>query len=222
MEDLWSPQVGMRGCGRLRRAKLIGEPLRHEGTVNSAVFSPDGNLWSPQVGIPARVWEAATGKAIGEPLRHEEAVNRAAFSLDGKFVVTVSEDDSARVYRWFSPVSDSPENIAAGIEQITCRKIARNSGPAWISPETPLSGSQFIESFDWFAKPARTRPIWPGAVQTVPEFIMREIQDARHSEKISNARNAFGQRLSDRPCASADSSRFGHGGGRQTNRGFPA
>ena len=36
-----------------------------------------------------------------------------------------------------------------------------------------------IESFGWFAEPTRTRTIWPGATQTVPQFIVREIQDAR-------------------------------------------
>ena len=73
----------------------------------------------------------------------------------------------------------TPEKLVASIEQITFRKIAQDGGPAWIPPETPLSGSQLIESFGWFAEPTRTRTIWPGAMQTVPEFIMREIRDAR-------------------------------------------
>ena len=127
----------------------------------------------------ARVWDAATGNAIGAPLRHEGAVRSAEFSSDAKFVITASDDCSGRVYRWFSPLNDSPEKIATSIQQITCRKIAQDGGPAWVSPEAPLSGSQLSESFRWFAEPTRTRPIWPGAKQTVPEFIMREIQDAR-------------------------------------------
>ena len=69
--------------------------------------------------------------------------------------------------------------LAASIEQITFRNIAEDGGPAWIPPETPLSDSKLSESFGWFAEPTRTRTIWPGARQTVPQFIVNEIQDAR-------------------------------------------
>jgi len=159
--------------------KAIGEPLRHEMAVSSVAFSPDGKfVATASSDRTARVWEAATGKAIGEPLRHEKEVNSAAFSPDGKFVATVSNDD-ARVCRWSNPLSDSPSNIPASIEQITFRKIAQDGGPAWIPPETVLSDSQLIESLGWFAEPTRTRTIRPGVTQTVPQFVVREIQDAR-------------------------------------------
>jgi hypothetical protein len=69
------------------------------------------------------------------------------------------------------------------IEQITFRKIAQDGGPAWIPPETVLSDSQLIESCGWFAEPTQTRTIWPGALQTVPQFIVREIQDGRRLRK---------------------------------------
>ena len=53
----------------------IGEPLRHEGPVKGAVYSPDGKRilsWSDDKTL--RLWDAATGAAIGEPLRHEGPV----------------------------------------------------------------------------------------------------------------------------------------------------
>ena len=53
----------------------IGEPLRHEGRVDGAVYSPDGERilsWSGDKTL--RLWDAATGAAIGEPLRHEGPV----------------------------------------------------------------------------------------------------------------------------------------------------
>jgi hypothetical protein len=136
----------------------------------------------------ARVWEAATGKPIGEPLRHEKEVYSAAFSPDGRFVLTASRGGTARVWPWFKPLADSPKKLAASIEQITFRKIAQDGGPVWIPPETVLSGSQLIKSFGWFAEPTRTRKVWPGAMQTIPEFIVREIQDARRFREDDRAR----------------------------------
>ena len=160
--------------------KPIGEPLRHEKAVWSASFSPDGRfVVTGSADGTARVWEAATGKPIGEPLRHEKAVSSASFSPDGRFVITASEDRTARVWPWFKPLDYSPKKLAASIEQITFRKIAQDGGPAWTPPETVLSDIQLIESFGWFAEPTRTRTIWPGALQTVPQFIVSEIQDAR-------------------------------------------
>jgi hypothetical protein len=76
-------------------------------------------------------------------------------------------------------LEDSPEQLVASIEQVTFCKIAQDGGPAWIFPETALSGRKLSESCGWFAEPTRTRTIWPGALQTIPQFIVREIQDAR-------------------------------------------
>jgi tetratricopeptide (TPR) repeat protein len=159
--------------------KAIGEPLRHEKGVNSAAFSPDGRfVVTASDDGTAQVWEVATGKAISEPLRHKKGGLIATFSPDGRFVLTASER-TALVWPWVRPLGDSPKKVAASIEQVTFRTIAQDGGPAWIPPETVLSGGQLIESFDWFAEPTRTRTIWPGALQTVPQFIVREIQDAR-------------------------------------------
>ena len=94
-------------------------------------------------------------------------------------MVTASYDGRARVWPSFKSLRDSPKNLAASIEQITFRKIAQGGGPEWTFPETSLSDSRLIESFGWFAEPTRTRTIWPGAQQTVPQFIVDEIQDAR-------------------------------------------
>jgi tetratricopeptide (TPR) repeat protein len=146
----------------------------------SAAFSPDGRfVVTASQDSTARVWEAATGKAIGEPLRHDKQVLSAAFSPDGQRVLTASEDGTTRAWPWFKPLGDSPEKLAASIEQITFRKIAPDGGPQWIPPRIVLFGSQLTESFGWFAEPTRTRTVWPGALQTVPQFIMREIQEAR-------------------------------------------
>jgi roadblock/LC7 domain-containing protein len=77
----------------------VGHPLRHDGAVNSAAFSPDGKwVVSASADRTARIWEAATGNPMGRPLQHESYVWDAAFSPDGKWVVTASADGTARLW----------------------------------------------------------------------------------------------------------------------------
>lgn len=81
----------------------LTEPLRHEHTVNSAVFSPDGERILTACGDYrkpgfARLWDAFTGFPVGKPLRHADRVNSAVFSPDGTRVLTVGDDCAARLW----------------------------------------------------------------------------------------------------------------------------
>ena len=52
--------------------KPIGEPMKHEGIVYSAQFSPDGQrVVTASADKTAQLWDAASGKPIGEPMKHE-------------------------------------------------------------------------------------------------------------------------------------------------------
>ena len=77
----------------------LGEPLRHNGDVRSAKFSPDGQRVLTASGSAVQVWEAASGRPLGEPLRHKAVVESAEFGPDGQLVVTASRDRSARIWR---------------------------------------------------------------------------------------------------------------------------
>ena len=75
------------------------EPMRHEGAVWAASFSPDGRrIVTASFDKSARVWDAESGKAVGEPMRHEASVYAARFSPDGRRIVTASGDKTARVW----------------------------------------------------------------------------------------------------------------------------
>jgi DNA-binding beta-propeller fold protein YncE len=116
--------------------KPLSEPLRHDGLVKHAVFSPDGTrVLTASWDKTARIWDAATGKPLGEPLRHSDKVWSAMFSPDGTRVVTASDDQTAKIwdaatgkllgeplpqsgwvhYAAFSP--DGTRVITAGVDQ---------------------------------------------------------------------------------------------------------
>src|SRR5512140_1865388 len=67
--------------------------LAHQGTVNSAAFSPDGSrVITASDDHTARIWDATTGNPVSPPLQHQDGVHSAAFSPDGTRVVTTSSD----------------------------------------------------------------------------------------------------------------------------------
>jgi len=75
------------------------ESLKHQDSVLSAQFSPDGKrVVTASDDGTARLWEAHTGQPLGEPLQHRDKVSVAQFSPDGERVVTASADKTARVW----------------------------------------------------------------------------------------------------------------------------
>ncbi len=73
--------------------------LEHQGSVQAAIFSPDGKtiLTGSKDGV-AQLWNATTGRSVGQALQHEDSVVAVAFSPDGKTLLTGSSNSTARLW----------------------------------------------------------------------------------------------------------------------------
>ncbi|NJO14360.1 MAG: TIR domain-containing protein [Thioploca sp.] len=71
----------------------------HQGSVNQAVFSPDGTLiLTASDDKTARLWQTESGKLLQTLIGHQAKIEQAAFSPDGQWVITVSSDKTARLW----------------------------------------------------------------------------------------------------------------------------
>ena len=71
--------------------------MKHEWSVETVAFSPDG-LWIVTIsGSTVRIWEVEKKQEIARMV-HEGAVNAVAFSPDGQWLATGSTDGTARVW----------------------------------------------------------------------------------------------------------------------------
>ncbi|AFY85412.1 hypothetical protein [Oscillatoria acuminata] len=72
--------------------------LQHQGPVNSASFSADGEgILTASQDKTARVWDRS-GKLVAELTGHQGPVISASFSPDGERILTASSDKTARVW----------------------------------------------------------------------------------------------------------------------------
>ena len=71
----------------------------HSGSVNSVVFSPDGeSVASGSNDETVRIWNTATGAVLQTLEGHSDYVFSVAFSPDGSLVVSGSGDETIRVW----------------------------------------------------------------------------------------------------------------------------
>ncbi len=72
----------------------------HNGQVNSAAFSSDGQqILTAGDDWTARVWDAVSGQQLALLQGHEDKVTSAEYSPNGQWVVTASWDHTARIWQ---------------------------------------------------------------------------------------------------------------------------
>jgi WD40 repeat protein len=92
----------------VRSARLLREIVQIErGWFYTLRFSRDGSkllvgteetVIGPHWSGAARLWEVETGRALTNALQHKGTVNIAEFSPDERFIVTGSQDETAKVW----------------------------------------------------------------------------------------------------------------------------
>jgi hypothetical protein len=78
----------------------VGPPMKHDGDVESAIFSRDGTrILTAGNDNTARVWNAQSGLPVGQPIHHRQPVTAAGFSPDGTRIITsCGGDTSVRIW----------------------------------------------------------------------------------------------------------------------------
>jgi WD40 repeat protein len=131
---LWNPSTGQL----IRSFEIVDKDV---GEVDSLAFAPNGRFIltggvtvKPEaVSGTVTLWDLATGQQIRTFVGHTREVRSVAFSKDGQYVLTGSEDDTARLWdastgeqlrsfqfdEWVSSVAFSPDErfVLAGVEQ---------------------------------------------------------------------------------------------------------
>jgi hypothetical protein len=73
--------------------------LKHDGSVERAVFSPDGRrILTASDDHTARVWDSDDGRMLVVLQGHADKVEHATFSSDGQHIATASHDQTSRVW----------------------------------------------------------------------------------------------------------------------------
>lgn len=129
-------------------------------------------------------------------VRHDGGVWAASFSPDGRWVVTASDDQTARV--WEFGRHDDGKEMPAALIALAGRRVSDDGllvdvpleeRLAWRDQllAAPPDGSEWDRLLRWYLADPRTRKISPHATLTVPQHIEREIDWVMAHPQAENA-----------------------------------
>jgi len=177
----------------------LGDTMKHQSSVLSAQFSPNGRRIVTASDRTARVWDRDTGQFLSDSLRHGGAIKSAEFSPDCQRVLTASDDKTARLWdlptvtdedtveemrlladlaeatggaalQTFAPTEVLKELKPEQTESIRARIAAAIPGPA--SKLTPLQ-----RLLKWAVSDYLNRTISPLSNTTVAQWIENQIEE---------------------------------------------
>lgn len=102
-------------------------PTEHRGIINSLRFLPDGSLASisRQTDSSVLILDAGTGATLERLGRHDLCGSAVAASPDGRYLASVSDDATARVWQLPNRSSGAPASPLSHKEQLTAIKLSR-------------------------------------------------------------------------------------------------
>lgn len=119
------------------------KPFKHNKEVNYVSFSHDGNRIVSAADNSIFIWNVSTGKAIMNFEGHKHKINCAYFNPTGQYVVSASQDNTARIW----DVKTGKQIGLLGLGTGTS-KFYYNDNTAKFSPDGKLIVSSFNSIFE--------------------------------------------------------------------------
>ncbi|MEJ6486295.1 N-acetylmuramoyl-L-alanine amidase [Nostoc punctiforme UO1] len=158
----------------------------HQGSINSASFSPDGQrIVTASDDKTARVWDLSGREIV--TLKHQDKVNSASFSPNGKYIVTISGTDKTAC---------ATDKTASGTDKTACATDKTASGKDKTARVWDLSGREIatLKGYQSIVNSASFSPDGQRIVTAsddktarVWDLSGREIVTLKHQDKVNSA-----------------------------------